>query len=904
MPKACNIEATDDLTVNFDESRTKQYFKIILSNKAGREKEYLFVAEYPMNDATSGKIRFSFLDNTDLTRTVTFDRNRSANNGNDIEAKTDEIPQATCSDDIVDVRKSYAVDVSDNLSIEFDRTLFDKSIEVVVRNNTWHNLELISTIITPNSKLRRVESDENICIEPRGEIALHFEASFVPNKMHSLVKVRFIFVMLHNSVERRFVIDRQIGIIYCRKKRIISKYDYDIPVELETLIFNERTKNAAEVLGKLDSWVPDVQRNYAEHFHTLLFLDEIHLKKEIWEKYNKYRAQFGDKEYRREDGIDIRTPYEKGIYDLSVYELFETRPSLQVGDKLTARKHSDLKIAYEGVIIELKKDDLLLVQFNDDFVQTFDFGDYYVQFFFSRLTYVRQHFAIDLAVELFGIDYLMPKEINLRGNPLINKRMLKEDKQQGSAKQRKRIRETTEHYWFNQNLNSDQKIAVLRVLRGDLLLPYIIVGPPGTGKTTALLEIVLQIFHLKKDSRILIVTQSNSAADLIATRLIQANSFTTSDLLRLISFKYSTRNKGIPEEIGEFGCTIDALEPEAVRKSLKLIKIKQFRIVISTSNTIAHLLEQYELRNFFTHTIIDEAGQCTEVDVLIPMALVGNGGQTIMAGDPMQMAPLVICKHANERGLAISMLSRLRDCYDNFVINDGQEERYGSQLVSELLKNYRTLPSILDYCNKQFYESRLISMLTKKNYPRYYNLLEHLDSIFPGYERRGKYGIHFINVANGRDEKKKTSWYNIEEVKAVTALVEKIMNMGMDHADIGIITPYAMQTRALENKLETDYPEIRVGTVEDFQGIERKVVIISTVRTCSNKANIDVSRRLGFIKCPKRINVACSRASVMVIVVGKAALLEHDTNWKELIDGCKQHKTFRNVEDIYFKKID
>lgn len=79
------------------------------------------------------------------------------------------------------------------------------------------------------------------------------------------------------------------------------------------------------------------------------------------------------------------------------------------------------------------------------------------------------------------------------------------------------------------------------------------------------------------------------------------------------------------------------------------------------------MLEVRELRNHFTHAIVDEAGQSTEMEVLVPMALVGKNGQTILAGDPMQMSPLVMNFHANQRGLNISMLSRLLDCYTNIV---------------------------------------------------------------------------------------------------------------------------------------------------------------------------------------------------------------------------------------------
>ena len=89
-------------------------------------------------------------------------------------------------------------------------------------------------------------------------------------------------------------------------------------------------------------------------------------------------------------------------------------------------------------------------------------------------------------------------------------------------------------------------------------------------------------------------------------------------------------------------------------------------------------------------------------------------------------------------------------------------------------------------------------------------------------------------------------------------LTKKLLKRGLNANDIGIITPYALQMRAIRKTL--DKPEIRVGTVEDFQGLERKVILISTVRTCIGCVPIDLSRKLGFVKCPKRINVATSRA--------------------------------------------
>lgn len=85
------------------------------------------------------------------------------------------------------------------------------------------------------------------------------------------------------------------------------------------------------------------------------------------------------------------------------------------------------------------------------------------------------------------------------------------------------------------------------------------------------------------------------------------------------------------------------------------------------------------------------------------------------------------------------------------------------------------------------------------------------------------------------------------------------MAKGLNAKDIGIITPYVLQKRAIEHLLNS-FPDIKVGTVEEFQGLERKIILISTTRTCPGGMKIDMSRCLGFVKCPKRINVAISRA--------------------------------------------
>lgn len=179
----------------------------------------------------------------------------------------------------------------------------------------------------------------------------------------------------------------------------------------------------------------------------------------------------------------------------------------------------------------------------------------------------------------------------------------------------------------------------------------------------------MQIFTNIKDSKIVIVTQSNSAANHIAERLIETGKYDPNVLVRLNSFSYKNRSIN-PVALKAFAKTLEDLLPDKDFNLFECLEqLKSYRIVVGTSMSIGKLLERGNFRNNFTHAIIDEAGQCTEMGVLIPMVLVGKAGQTIMAGDPMQMPPLVINAYANERGLSVSMLTRLLERYTNLGIS-------------------------------------------------------------------------------------------------------------------------------------------------------------------------------------------------------------------------------------------
>lgn len=128
-----------------------------------------------------------------------------------------------------------------------------------------------------------------------------------------------------------------------------------------------------------------------------------------------------------------------------------------------------------------------------------------------------------------------------------------------------------------------------------------------------MVELILQILKNINSSRIIVATQSNSASNHIAQRLVSFKEVNSNIMLRLISHNYAAKSNVLPKELEECAKTIDNLMPGTEASYFKyLAQLQTYRIVVGTSSTIAQLLQSYKLRNNFTHAIIDEAGQNTE----------------------------------------------------------------------------------------------------------------------------------------------------------------------------------------------------------------------------------------------------------------------------------------------------
>lgn len=330
--------------------------------------------------------------------------------------------------------------------------------------------------------------------------------------------------------------------------------------------------------------------------------------------------------------------------------------------------HSETKQVFIGIVKRTLLDSMH-VKFTKEFAERFDEATtFHLEFSFARGLYRKMHMGVDRAVRRLGEDFLFPREIGVANSVQLNVEL-----DNGTLKL-----DDAEIPWFKENIDDSQKAAVVQALRANFRpLPNIIHGPPGTGKTSTLIEIILHVFTQLKDSRILIAAHSNSAANLILARLLE-HDFVKNDIMRLVGAAYREKNT-FPEELRQYCATLNSmtksrieeeeLKKEEVEYGIKIFRdlssFLPFRIVIGTCVGLGTFMFDRDgsLPNF-THVIVDEAGQCSEPEIMIPISMMdAKNGSVVLAGDPMQMPPLVLCKYAKERGLSLSLLERFVDLY-------------------------------------------------------------------------------------------------------------------------------------------------------------------------------------------------------------------------------------------------
>lgn len=259
------------------------------------------------------------------------------------------------------------------------------------------------------------------------------------------------------------------------------------------------------------------------------------------------------------------------------------------------------------------------------------------------------------------------------------------------------------------------------------------------------------------------------------------------------------------------------------------------------------------------------------------------------------MGPVLVSQIAKHCGFDKSLLERLSEHKNYMPLYGPDGNQFDERFVTKLKKNYRSIPSILSIYSKLSYNNELEAEVNDES-SREITLLKSLEDVL--YNRQyanEKCGVFFINV-NGRNLRtpESSSWFNYKEAAQVLGFVNRLKYLGISMKCVGIITPYALQAKKIREFIDNTMPGcgLKVGSVEEFQGHERDIILISTVRTNQNHLVKDQKFNLGFLQCPKRMNVAISRAKALLVVFGMESILSKDENWKYLIQYTREQGTY------------
>ncbi|KFP16435.1 Putative helicase MOV-10, partial [Egretta garzetta] len=596
--------------------------------------------------------------------------------------------------------------------------------------------------------------------------------------------------------------------------------------------------------------------NYQQKFQLLLHLEEIQMEVDI----------------RRYDMQDVPMVQERALLVLDVPGVAENRPSVLKGDHLFAhlsseRDHSPL-VQYKGYVhgVELEKVRLgFSSKLLKKFVNNLRFD---VTFTFSRLPV--QHRAAALAMQRGLSSLLFPS----------------------ASCHKSLFTGTFQPRWFDRKLqaNEEQCRAVTHIVTGmSRPAPYLIFGPPGTGKTVTLVEAIKQVWTCFKDARILACAPSNSAADLLCQRLIQ--DIAPRYIYRLIASSRSYQE--VPADIRPC-CNWD--DEQSCYVYLSKEHLGRYRILITTLVTAGRLASANFPPGFFTHVFIDEAGQAVEPESVVAIAGLltamdqktnPNGGQLVLAGDPQQLGPVLRSPLAIEHGLGTSLLERLMLHNPLYKKSSGG---YNPQFVTKLLWNYRSHEAILRIPNELFYDSELKACESNELDVR---------SLYCAWEELPKKGFPIIFhgvCGEDRREAKSPSFFNTAEIEVLVHYLKKLLQSrgkggcpSVSPKEVGIISPYRKQVEKIRKAITSLDPVLRklpdisllkVGSVEEFQGQERRIILISTVRSCSEYFQLAPRVKPSLLFSFQRLNVAITRAKALLIVVGNPAVLSKDPHWQ------------------------
>jgi ATP-dependent RNA/DNA helicase IGHMBP2 len=434
----------------------------------------------------------------------------------------------------------------------------------------------------------------------------------------------------------------------------------------------------------------------------------------------------------------------------------------------------------------------------------------------------------------------------------------------------------------NSNLNESQQQAVGAILENEQIT--IVHGPPGTGKTTTLIEAIIQL--VRKGEKVLVSAPSNTAVDHIAKGLIQqgvkllrvGNASKTDQTVfahtpegRLANSKQQKEIKQLKvraEEFRKMALKYKRSFGKAEREQRQLLfkEVKNIRTEIKKLQAYNEekLFEEAEViagtpigiydagidRLHFQTLILDEAGQCIE-----PLAwcIFPFAEKIVLAGDHWQLPPTVLSFEAAKLGFNRSILEvAIADAKNIFLLNT----------------QYRMKEVIAGFSSNYFYNNQLLSP-------------EHL-------QNTGTHIIFIDTAGSGFNETHGPDGSSLQNNGELTVVQKLLETEELDPLKTAFISPYSGQVTAAKQNLPK---QIRISTIDSFQGQEKENIILSLVRS-----NDD--RDIGFLKDYRRMNVAITRAKDKLFVIGDSATIGADVFYNSFLTYIEKFGSYRTVWEL------
>ncbi|GAB4129918.1 MAG: AAA domain-containing protein [Raineya sp.] len=437
-------------------------------------------------------------------------------------------------------------------------------------------------------------------------------------------------------------------------------------------------------------------------------------------------------------------------------------------------------------------------------------------------------------------------------------------------------------------LNFSQNQAIEKVLRAKDVA--IIHGPPGTGKTTTLVQAIL--LTLKAEKQILVCTASNLALDWIVEKLQEkqtqvlriGNPIRVSDNVLKSTLEYKVFNHSQYKQIKQLRKQADEYWSlsKKYKRNFGATEREQRKLLMQEARQIskeANALEEFILtdvldktqvvaatlvgasnpilaKRHFQTVFIDEASQALDPALWIAIS---KAQRVILAGDHCQLPPTVKSLEAEKLGLGKTVFEKLI-----------QKQPHTATMLQV---QYRMNKQIMDFSNQKFYEGKLTADESVKN-----TTFGEEEPVFTFVDTAG---CSFDEQTDAETQ----SLYNPEEARLLIKILEDFLTKY--EAKTSVISPYKAQVNYLKELLR-HLPHVRVGTVDSFQGQESEAVFISLVR--SNEKN-----EIGFLTDTRRLNVALTRAQKKLLVIGDSATLAKNAFFQDFFEYVEKQNAYQSA---------